>query len=128
MSDLISDIYKFHDKFKLIPEHKTCLEDPVARFRYLFMVEELGEWRDGHFLNDLESCLDGMIDLVYVGLGTLVMHGFTEAEVKEAWRRVHEANMKKVRASEENPSVRNSMYDVVKPKGWVSPSLEDLCR
>ena len=42
----------------------------------------------------------------------------------EAWRRVHAANMKKVRA----PSARSGSHDVVKPPGWTAPNLADLVR
>ena len=60
-----------------------------------------------------------------VALGTAYMQGFN---FKEAWRRVHEANMRKVRATSEEQSKRNSSSDVVKPAGWVAPDLKDLVR
>ncbi len=41
------------------------------------------------------------------------------------WRRVCEANLKKVRATDENGK-RKSKWDVVKPEGWVAPRMEDL--
>ena len=41
----------------------------------------------------------------------------------EAWKRVHKANMKKVRMKTER-----SPIDIVKPIGWKPPDLKDLCK
>jgi len=67
--------------------------------------------------------LDALVDLAYVVLGTAFMHGF---DFNEAWRRVHAANMQKVRATSPDVSKRNSSLDVVKPEGWTPPDLSDL--
>lgn len=50
-------------------------------------------------------------------------HGFN---FDEAWRRVHEANMKKIRAERASDSKRGSTFDVIKPPGWEPPSHKDL--
>lgn len=128
MIDLIEDVYTFHQKFELMPHDKTMLDHKTFAYRRLFMDEELGEWEKSREDDNLEGCLDAMIDLVYVAIGTLVFHGFSEEEAREAWCRVHEANLKKVRAISVEASKRHSMLDVVKPDGWVKPDLSDLCR
>lgn len=40
-----------------------------------------------------------------------------------AWKEVHAANMKKVRALRPDDSKRGTAYDVVKPDGWTPPDL-----
>lgn len=45
---------------------------------------------------------------------------------REAWDRVHRANMAKVRAERASDSKRGSSFDVVKPEGWQAPDLGDL--
>jgi predicted HAD superfamily Cof-like phosphohydrolase len=127
MTDPIKDVFDFHEKFNLVPGEKGILSEPLARFRYNFLMEEIVEWRKAHEERWLAGCLDAMIDEIYVAVGTLVMHGFSEKEVKEAWNRVHEANMKKERVQKEGQSKRDSIFDVVKPAGWVKPELDDLC-
>jgi len=87
------------------------------------MKEELDEYRESVFVGDLEGQLDALVDLVYVALGTAYLQGF---DFNEAFRRVHEANMKKVRARQKSDSKRASSYDVVKPVGWTPPDLSDL--
>ena len=42
------------------------------------------------------------------------------------WDRGQSANMSKVRAKREGDSKRGSTWDVVKPKGWVAPKMDDL--
>lgn len=42
------------------------------------------------------------------------------------WDRVQTANMSKIRAKSDKDGKRGSTWDVVKPEGWVAPSMEDL--
>jgi predicted HAD superfamily Cof-like phosphohydrolase len=72
---------------------------------------------------ELVDQLDALVDLAYVVLGTAYLHGF---RFNEAWRRVHAANMAKVRAERAEQSARGSTFDVVKPPGWKPADLSDL--
>jgi predicted HAD superfamily Cof-like phosphohydrolase len=139
------DIKDFHERFGLSYDGPPrALSTEVGNFRSKFMAEELTEYittepevqkiiaavinRAWDFalegdLPPLEKQLDALVDLVYVALGTAVMHGF---DFDEAWRRVHAANMQKVRATMAEESARSSILDVVKPPGWKAPDLSDL--
>lgn len=155
--DMVDDIRAFHDKFKgpdePRPEGPQELPDELALFRLGFMIEELAEYagssgfvniarslnelhdhikNKSHWLlkrneggRDLEVQFDSLIDLVYVALGTSFHHG---VDFDEGWRRVHEANMKKVLARQPEDSKRGYKFDVVKPKGWIPPDLSDLVK
>lgn len=113
---MIGDIKAFHEKFGLdYNAGPRWLPQELEDFRRQFMQEELDEYIAA---DTLEGKLDALVDLVYVALGTAYMSGFN---FQEAWRRVHEANMAKVRGE----SGRSS-YDVVKPEGWQPPYLGDL--
>jgi len=120
-TDPFADIIDFHQKFELLyngPPRELPRE--LSEFREKFMLEELTEYIASDKLHDK---LDALVDLVYVALGTAHLHGFW---FNIAWRRVHEANMKKVRAQVSSDSKRGSTYDVVKPAGWTPPDLSDL--
>ena len=118
------DVKDFHVKFGLpSPSSPQPLSEHLNSFRTGFMHEELGEYMDAVRDGDLEKQLDSLVDLVYVACGTAVMHGF---DFNEAWRRVHEANLKKVRVERLDDSKRASTFDVVKPAGWQHPDLFDL--
>lgn len=150
--DLVSD---FHVKFGL--EYKgppRQLDDDLALFRIGFLIEELAEYAsasgfkflgnaleelhdriknpsiDDHLTargggRDFEKQLDSLVDLSYVTDGTAYLHGF---DFDEAYSRVHQANMQKVRVDHETleGSVRKSKFDVVKPPGWEPADLSDL--
>lgn len=151
------DIRDFHNKYTGLGEHRPAgpqeLDDELALFRVGFMVEELAEYaQSSGFVNlarqlndlhdhikkksrwvvarteggrDLEVQFDSLIDLTYVALGTAFHHG---VDFDEGWRRVHEANMKKVLAKSADDSKRGYKFDVVKPKGWTPPDLSDLVK
>lgn len=140
--DFWGDLVAFHRKFGLSYTGKVRqLPDDLQEFRSLFLLEELREYREaveyGHkelatfnlndeaeFVHQLEVQADSLVDLVYVALGTAYLHGFN---FEEMWRRVHAANMRKVRASSDgSDSTRKSSLDVVKPAGWEPPKHTDL--
>lgn len=124
--NLFKDILEFHEKFELKYDGKPrTLESELRHFRIDFMEEELVEYIEASHSGDLAKQLDALVDLVYVALGTAHIQGF---DFNEAWRRVHEANMKKVRAVVVTDSKRRSTYDVVKPAGWTPPDLSDLVK
>lgn len=140
--DPVQDICEFHEKFGLNYQGPPrSLPKDIGDFRQRFLQEELIEYMDHSSEADFEKSappegldyasysfhlgeqLDALVDLVYVALGTSYLHGFN---FKEAWRRVHEANMRKIRAPSAKDSKRGSTYDVVKPEGWQAPDHSDL--
>lgn len=140
--DPVADIEEFHTKFNLVYRGKPRVLPPsLLLFRRRFAQEELDEYDldaqraqnalgmprlipdPSAFTRYLSGMLDSLVDLVYVALGTAYLHGFN---FREAWKRVHAANMKKVRAKSSEQSTRHSSFDVVKPKGWTAPTHTDL--
>jgi len=140
----LADIEEFHTKFDLEALHPMgALDSETMDFRMKLLQEELAEWykhqteayyettrqlldRDeANYTHHLEEALDGLVDLAYVLFGTVYLHGFAPI-FAEAWRRVHAANMQKVRAELDSDSKRGSTLDVVKPAGWEKPTHTDL--
>ena len=118
---LYKDIVSFHKKFKLGysgPPRK--LDYPVAQARYRHQFEELQELSKAIHTGKLEETLDALVDIVYVAIGTAYLSGFN---FDEAWKRVHKANMQKVRCA-----TKRSPIDIVKPLGWKPPNLKDICK
>lgn len=64
----------------------------------------------------LAAVADGIVDGIYVLLGTGVQLGIPLAEV---WRRVHAANMAKIKDGVH----RRSDGKILKPPGWVPPDV-----
>ena len=140
----LGDIEEFHTKFDLPANAPMgALDEETMSFRHKFINEEFYEWYQGqqmafqettkplfdrdtaNYTHHLEEALDGLVDMAYVLFGTAYLHGFHKI-FPEAWQRVHQANMQKVRAELDTDSKRNSSLDVVKPAGWEPPVLTDL--
>ena len=147
--DIVGDIVAFHEKFDLgyygQPRSLNEVFDDVGQnqfdFRLGFDREETNEYEEEQaHLNDainlqddegiverLHKQLDALVDGVYVKVGTAYLQ-FGPRIFKEAWRRVHRANMLKKRAERVEESKRGSLFDVVKPEGWIEPDHRDLVR
>jgi len=112
---LEQDVREFLTKFEMdCPENGQFLSKTNHEQRFTHMVEEVWEYCHS---KTKEDKLDALVDLVYIAIGTSIMHGF---DFTKAWQRVHEANMKKVRDKDE---VFKS--GITKPVGWKKPDLED---
>lgn len=122
--DPVADVAAFHSKFGLKYDGgPRLMPDEIAAFRGDFMWEELEEYFEARDDGDQAKMLDALVDLTYVVLGNAYLQGY---DFREAWRRVHAANMAKVRAASAAESKRGNAHDVVKPPGWVAPDLTDL--
>lgn len=122
--NMLQDIHDFHTKFGFTKrEHGDRPNQAFMAFRLKFLAEELHETAMAHRKDDLENILDGLVDLVYVAIGTAWL---LNLDFEEAWKRVHAANMQKVRAVTAGDSKRGTTSDVVKPKGWEKPNIAEL--
>jgi len=115
------DVCAFHQKFEL-PRNEVpgLLNEELKDFRIRFLQEELDEFVEACENNDDAKAFDALIDLVYVALGTAYMMNLPW---DDGWYQVQFANMKKVRVKNEDESKRGSIYDIIKPEGWVSPDM-----
>lgn len=119
------DVCAFHEKFGLMPKGTIpkVLDSNTAKFRIMFLEEELNEYKKAVQENDLEGQADALIDLVYVAMGTAVLQ---QLPWQQLWNEVQRANMTKVRADDESQSKRGSNLDVIKPAGWVGPDIKGV--
>lgn len=142
LCDPVRDIEDFHHKFGIAysgrPRH---LDEDLENFRVKFLVEELCEYvgQTDTITKLIQAAIvtrpeddappimvdqfDALIDLAYVLFGTLHLHGFP---FRQAWARVHRANMTKIRAPSAADSKRQHSSDVIKPPDFVPPDLSDL--
>lgn len=120
------DVCRFHSKFSLpISDVPQFANHQDMMYRLCFLSEELNETMRAYANDDLEEFFDGLIDLVYVALGTAVWCGLPW---KEGWDAVHAANMTKVRVANPEDSKRKHVCDVVKPEGWQKANLKQILK
>ena len=103
-----------------IPDRPTILNFQRGEFRLSHLREELEEIVEGVMHEDMEKTTDGLLDLVYVALGTLIEMGITPGA---AFEEVHRANMDK-QQGELSKRPGSAGFDAVKPEGWQPPDLE----
>lgn len=122
LSGFHADVLEFHKKMGLpISRQPKRLAPERKAFRAKFMDEELVEYSEA---TDWADEVDGLVDLIYVAMGTLIEMG---ADPNMVWREVHEKNMQKVRG--ENASRPGSGgNDAVKPEGWTPPDHDAIRR
>lgn len=102
-----------------IPDKPTILSDDRSKFRMNHLREELQETETAIYANDLGGTIDGLLDLVYVALGTMLEMGVAPGA---AFEEVHTANMaKKQGALSKRPG--SFGHDAIKPEGWKPPDL-----
>lgn len=86
-----------------------------AGFRLELMAEELQEIEDAIDDNDFPAAVDGVMDLIYTAVGSLVEWGVDGDPVFDE---VHHANMNK----ERNPNGNKPL----KPEGWREPDIDGV--
>lgn len=123
--NIFEDLREFTKMMGLPLDLKTFPYELQA-FRDRLLKEEVTEYEDAVLLKQKEKQLDALIDIIYVATGTIIMHGW---DGEEAWRRVHNANMKKYPGMPGEGKQRakdTGMVDAIKPEGWKAPKLIDL--
>ncbi len=126
MSKEFKDVQAFQEKFGIpMNDRPGFIDQEFIKFRLLFLCEELRETTQAAQDNDLEGIADGLVDLVYVAMGTAAIMGLPWDAL---WDEVQRANMAKMKAmSSEDQGHREAwQYDVVKPEGWTPPRIKEI--
>lgn len=118
-NSMFDDVADFHKVVLGIPHTTTptLVSAEFALERFRFLNEEVGEYLEAAHQGDMVAAVDGLLDTIYVALGTLYFMG---VPVQECWDAVHKANMAKVRGI----TKRGNACDAVKPPDWVGPEAE----
>lgn len=116
--DWFQDVLNFHKQFGCYigstPKQPDA-DNAVLRMRLI--QEEFSELKGSLLLADMPSIADGIVDLIYVLVGTAICYGI---DVRPIWNAVHEANMKKTGGGMREDG------KVLKPEGWQPPDVEGL--
>lgn len=146
----ISDVAQFYKKFGI--DVNPLDDKRQYDLRVKRQQEEFDELRDAFENNETVSeVADAVIDIIYIAAGTVALLGDRDGNsptddlfvrkshlellfdqlntsyasrlpLQALWDEVHNANMRKERATEATSKYGNK-FDIVKPSGWVGPNI-----
>jgi predicted HAD superfamily Cof-like phosphohydrolase len=119
MNSMFSDVGAFHEKVIGLEQSMgpTLIGEKFGLERFRFLMEEADEYFEATVRGDMVGAIDGLVDTIYVALGTLWQMGIDEKTFNACWAAVQKANM----AKERGVTKRGNQFDAVKPSGWVGP-------
>lgn len=104
-------------RYELIKEE--YLETRQALGRLIHVVAGGGYASAGNWLHDCAQVVDGIVDLIYVLVGTASAMG---VDLQPVWEEVHRSNM----AKKDGPIAEDGKR--LKPAGWTPPAVERVIR
>jgi len=134
---IITDVIDFNMKYGLPHGERDDLTSKIVDltndeidYRLGFLEEEYLETKKAFKENNTEEIIDGLLDLVYVAIGTLTLMEMSEVQIREHWSEIQRANMTKERSSGDGDvrSKRGHSLDVVKPEGWTPPDHQTILK
>lgn len=109
------DVADFHRAFGVTVGDTPAIRGEILRGRLI--REEITELLTAVDNDDLPNAVDGIVDAIYVLLGTAVTFG---VDLEPIWNAVHASNMAKV-----GGAIRDD-GKVLKPAGWQPPDIVGL--
>lgn len=128
-SNIFQDVYAFHKKMGIEPQKERGLgykglSKKELTFRMTLLKEEYTEYITACSEGDCIGQLDALLDIIYICVGSIYKAGW---DGEEGWRRIHNSNMAKEPSTKATKrSGDTGEVDVVKPKQWKPPVLNDL--
>lgn len=123
MQSILNDVAAFHRACD-VPVVETGPSEPATDridLRLRLINEEHGELTTAMYRGDLVAIADGIVDLIYVLIGTALEYGFLA--LPAVWAAVQRANMAKVDPATGRVAKRSD-GKVLKPAGWQPPDVE----
>lgn len=126
--ELVGEFLRKFDLPNYTPGDEPAMVDAETfLFRYELIVEECHEILSAYRAGDILKFADALADLLYVVYG---LGHYTGLPMDLIFRIVHDANMKKERATgaDDSRGKRGSGLDLVKPEGFQSPDLSSILK
>lgn len=100
------------------------LRGALIQEEYVETLEALALVEKGQREDALELLADGLVDLVYVVIGTAIAFGIP---FDECWKEVQRTNMAKTDPKTGGPIYRED-GKLLKPEGWEPPDLKSILK
>ena len=116
-----TDVRDFHQAFGQRIGEKPELPDIEERkLRIKLLDEEVFEYTDAEYADDLVEIADALADIIYIACGTAVSYGIP---LDDVFAEVHRSNMAKL---VDGKVIRREDGKVQKPEGWTAPDIKGV--
>ena len=118
---MFTDVKDFHQAFGQRIGEKPELPDIEERkLRIKLLDEEVFEYTDAEYADDLVEIADALADIIYIACGTAVSYGIP---LDDVFAEVHRSNMAKL---VDGKVIRREDGKVQKPEGWTAPDIKGV--
>lgn len=134
MREQLKQLREFQTKFRSIVNDKpTLLTDDENLLRIKLSQEELDEYKDACYLEDIVEIADSIVDRLFLVLGDAVCHGLDNI-LPELFEEVVASNMSKL-DDNGNPIINgeNGVLDntrplgkILKSKNYFKPKIKEI--
>jgi len=116
-----TDVRDFHQAFgQRIGEKPEFPDIEERKLRIKLLDEEVFEYTDAEYADDLVEIADALADIIYIACGTAVSYGIP---LDDVFAEVHRSNMAKL---VDGKVIRREDGKVQKPEGWTAPDIKSV--
>jgi predicted HAD superfamily Cof-like phosphohydrolase len=121
MQQQLNDVLEFHSKFEVNIEAKPVIPStPRCELRENLIREEAHELLKAIANKDIEKVADGIVDLIYVTLGTAIEFGLQDVII-DCWKEIQRSNMSKL--DDNGRPIKREDGKVLKSDNFTKPDL-----
>jgi len=121
MSNMFQDVKEFQTAVgQHVGQAPEFPDGPERALRMRLLEEEMKEYEQGEYKNDLENIAKELADIIYIVCGTAVSYGIPLDKVFDA---VHASNMAKLI---DGKPIRRDDGKILKPEGWTPPDIKKV--
>ena len=116
-----TDVRDFHQAFGQRVGEKPELPDIEERkLRIKLLDEEVLEYTDAEYADNLVEIADALADIIYIACGTAVSYGIP---LDDVFAEVHRSNMAKL---VDGKVIRREDGKIQKPAEWTPPDIRSI--
>lgn len=123
MKNFANNVVHFNQVVLNIPQREVgFLNEAEFEISQKCLLEEVNEFVESHKNGDIIGTIDGLIDMMYFGVGVLYKLGLTVENIEDIGQHVHDKNMEK-KLGVVAKRGDGSAADAVKPENWIGPEV-----
>ena len=116
-----TDVKEFHQAFgQRIGDKPELPNIEERKLRIELLDEEVFEYTDAEYADNLVEIADALADIIYIACGTAVSYGIP---LDDVFAEVHRSNMAKL---VDGKVIRREDGKVQKPEGWTAPDIRGV--